>query len=757
MGLTALAGWYFDIPLLRKGSPKFSSVAPNAALCFILSSISFAGVFFFRDIKIVTTAKLISWLVITIAVLTLLESLFEFDLYIDDFLIQVNSIKFDPTDTVKMADVTILNFIMLNLMLIFPYLRSKNFFLIFIAFPFFSSILALAGFAYDVSALYSIGNFYRISIYTSIGFAILSIGILLQCKETFFVKTFYSKNVGGILLRKLLPLALLLIITVKFFKSYAISAGLFSIEFGEAIESVVELILLVILIVWNAGKIMVAESRLNVIRSQNQFLANIVESSSDAIHAQDMNGIITSWNKGAEKIYLYKANEIIGKHISSLISEDKKNGIELLYSMAVSDSSKAQFETTRVRKDGQLLSISAGRSLIKDQNGNIIGISTIERDITEQRRTQYALLESERSFKNIVETAQEGVWIGNTDGIITYVNKRMTDLLGTTPERIIGLHFSDFMDEEGINVARAQLEKRKNGISDVYENKFRKTNGKFFHALISSSPIIKDGKVTGTLGMISDITTRKLAEQELIKINSELESRVKERTLELTSANKELESFAYSVSHDLRAPLRGIDGFSIAILEDYKDKLDDDGKNYLTRIRAGTQKMGVLIDDMLRLSRINRNEVSRKNLDLSAIAKNIAEVLQNTSIEHSVVFNIEPEITIYADPNLMSILLENLLSNSWKFTSKIQNPKIVFGKFIENNETIYFVRDNGIGFDTKYADKLFGPFQRMHSSKDYEGTGIGLATVKRIVQKHGGRVWAESEVNKGSTIFFTIK
>jgi len=236
----------------------------------------------------------------------------------------------------------------------------------------------------------------------------------------------------------------------------------------------------------------------------------------------------------------------------------------------------------------------------------------------------------------------------------------------------------------------------------------------------------------------------------------ELELRVRERTQELQIANKELESFSYSVSHDLRAPLRGIDGFSQILLEDYHEKLDDEGKKHLNRIRASTQRMGVLIDDLLELARMGRAELHRKPVSLSDIARELVAELRNEEQGRAVRCEIHDGLVAEADPRLVRVVLANLLGNAWKFTSKTRQPHIAFGAEPRDAGTAYFVRDNGAGFDMAYAGKLFQPFQRLHGESEFPGTGIGLATVHRIVTRHGGRIWAEGSVNGGATFFFTL-
>jgi light-regulated signal transduction histidine kinase (bacteriophytochrome) len=224
----------------------------------------------------------------------------------------------------------------------------------------------------------------------------------------------------------------------------------------------------------------------------------------------------------------------------------------------------------------------------------------------------------------------------------------------------------------------------------------------------------------------------------------------------LDAVNKELAAFSYSVSHDLRAPLRSIDGFSQALLEDYDDKLDDDGKKYLERIRQATQSMGRLIDDMLNLSRVTQSEFYQEPVDLSKMVHAIADTHQERNPLNGLTLSIQKNIIVRGDQRLMNIALTNLLDNAWKFTGKQEHPQIEFGATVKNGKKIIFVRDNGVGFDMIYAGKLFGTFQRLHRFDEFPGTGIGLAIVLRVINRHGGKVWAESEVGKGATFFFTL-
>lgn len=258
--------------------------------------------------------------------------------------------------------------------------------------------------------------------------------------------------------------------------------------------------------------------------------------------------------------------------------------------------------------------------------------------------------------------------------------------------------------------------------------------------------------------LLDDLALRSAELEAAHKVTqTELERQVAERTLELANVNQELEAFSYSVAHDLRAPLRSLDGFSQALLEDYADKLDAEGKRYLRHIRESAQQMARLIDALLTLSRVTRSELHREPVDMTALARSVVARLQRDAPERRAEFVISDGLVANGDARLLGVILENLLGNAWKFTGKRPVARIEFGVREEDSRRAYFVRDNGAGFDMAYADKLFGVFQRLHSAAEFEGTGIGLATVQRIVRRLGGRVWANGEVGRGATFHFTLE
>ena len=381
----------------------------------------------------------------------------------------------------------------------------------------------------------------------------------------------------------------------------------------------------------------------------------------------------------------------------------------------------------------------------------------------ERKRTEEGLQQSEERLRLALRATRLGTWDWNVLSKTLTWSDNVESIFGLAPGSFKGT-YEAFLEcihpEDRDFVAQLLVQAFEQRQTSEWENEYRivcpdgtirwlSSSGQYFYN--------ETDQLIRMLGTCWDITERKRVEQEIRELNEQLERRVVERTAQLEAANKELEAFSYSVSHDLRAPLRHIDGFSKALLERYADNLDDKGKHYLQRIRVGTQRMGELIDDLLTLSRMTRSEMHRTKVDLSAIALNIATELSQTQPERKVEFAIAPGLIADGDARLLRVVLENLLNNAWKFTSNRVDSQIEFGVILhEEAKIVYFLRDNGAGFDMTYANKLFGAFQRLHTAAQFPGTGIGLATVQRIIHRHGGRVWAEGAVEQGATFYFTL-
>jgi PAS domain S-box-containing protein len=371
----------------------------------------------------------------------------------------------------------------------------------------------------------------------------------------------------------------------------------------------------------------------------------------------------------------------------------------------------------------------------------------------ELARANDLLKTSEARYRGAFDNMLEGCQIIGFDWRYLYLNDSAVKHGRSTRDELLGRtmmeKYPGIDDTEVFRTLRHCMAERS---PHRMENKFDYDDGSSAWFDLSIQPVPE-----GIFILTLDITERRKAEEEIRRLNAELEQRVIERTSQLEAANKELEAFSYSVSHDLRAPLRGIDGWSQALLEDYGGQLDEQGQTYLNRVRSETQRMGQLIDDMLELSRITREEMRTGRVSLSTIARTIAAQLQESEPKRHIEFDIQPGLIAHGDARLLDVALSNLLSNAFKFTGKIPNAHIEFGQTEMQGERVFFVRDNGAGFDMAFAKKLFGAFQRMHKPSEFPGTGVGLAIVQRIIHRHRGRVWAESTVNHGATFYFTLE
>jgi PAS domain S-box-containing protein len=389
---------------------------------------------------------------------------------------------------------------------------------------------------------------------------------------------------------------------------------------------------------------------------------------------------------------------------------------------------------------------------------------TLERTIRyglERHRAQRRAHFNEQRLKLAVEAANIGLWDWDVEAGQSYFSPQWKAQLGHADHEVGDLprEWSDRLHPADRDRTLAHLREAVRDPSFVYEDEFRlRHRDGSYRWIHTRGAVLRDkaGRARRVFGAHVDITHRRETENAVRQLNAELEQHVSLRTAELAAVNRELEAFSYSVSHDLRSPLRAIDGFAQALAEEYYGALPAEAQHYIDRVRAGAKRMGELIDDLLILARVARSDMRRQAVDLSTLADEIAANLRSQAPERRVSLAIEPGHVVTGDPGLLRLALENLLANAWKYTGKRREAHIAFGAEGGNGDRVFFVRDDGAGFDPLYADKLFGPFQRLHGPGEFEGTGVGLAIVHRIIQRHGGRVWAEGAVDHGATFYFTV-
>ena len=534
-------------------------------------------------------------------------------------------------------------------------------------------------------------------------------------------------------------------------------------------------------------------------------LAAIVDNSNDAIISRDRRNIITSWNRAAERLFGYSANEAIGRDIGMIVPPDRLDEVRRSRNMHGRNYLIANHETVRVHKSGRRLDVAVTASPIYDDRGELASVALIFRDTGERKRelALMQLLESLSRAANEATTPEvalraclekicgHGDWpLGHVATFApggpaggapqSYWHTRspgaFIDLIAAEPQ------YTDYAGE-GRFAATAVRERRPLWCDDFGHPSLagghrisqllkcglhsgfvfpvfvgREIAGVLeFFALEKRAPDTMLLDVVGSVaGQLARVIERSRAAAELARLNAELETRVARRTAELEAANKELDSFSYTIAHDMRAPVRAINGFSELVLKATADKLDARTADYLKRVIRGSHHMSDLIDDLLNLARLSRQEMKREDFDLGRVAAAAVAALREAEPARTVEVTIAPGMMVYGDAGLARALLDNLIGNAWKFTSKTERPSIAVGREQRDGRTVYTVRDNGAGFDMQYAHKLFAPFQRLHHSHEFEGTGIGLATVKRIVQRHEGAVGIESTPGVGTCVWFTL-
>jgi PAS domain S-box-containing protein len=490
-------------------------------------------------------------------------------------------------------------------------------------------------------------------------------------------------------------------------------------------------------------------------RQTGVYNRSLIEASLDPLFTIAPNGKITDVNNAAEKVTGLSREQLIGTDFADYFTDPgrARAGYEQVFREGLVQDYGLEIR----RCDGHVTPVLYSAAVYRDDAGQVIGVCATARDVTELKRAVEAVRRASAYNRSLLEASLDPLLTINPDGKITDVNNAAEKVTGLSRQQLMGTDFADYFSDPG--KARAGYEQVfREGLINDYELEIRHRDG-YVTPVLYNAAVYRDeaGEVIGVFAAARHISERKRAEEEIRKLNQEIDERVRRHTAELEATNKNLEAFTYSVSHDLRSPLRHIDGFSKLLLEEYSVDLPEDARRYLSRIREGTRRMGMMVDDLLNLTRVGRKELSMQLTGLSSLLEEAIRDLKPEMAGREIEWRIGKLPFVECDPALVKQVFANLLSNALKFTRLRERAVIEVGETRQDGRAVIFVRDNGVGFSMKYVDKLFGVFQRLHRPEDFEGTGIGLATVQRIVHKHGGRTWAEGELNKGATFYFTLE
>jgi PAS domain S-box-containing protein len=575
--------------------------------------------------------------------------------------------------------------------------------------------MAMVGYVYEASSLYAFGRYGSITAHTALAFVILAAGVIAARQHDGLMSLISKPSPGGDLTRRLLPAALLLPVLLGWLRLLGERGGWYNTAVGFALLAVVLSVTFILLTIQSA----VLVDRANALqRHAERGLAAIVNASHDAIISVSLEGTIQSWNSGAERLYGYTATEAIGQSVRLIVPADRQDEFSgILASIAAGGSGVTSLETIRVTKAGRLVDVSSTVSPIRSPTGEIVGASSAARDVTEQRQI-------EERFRLAVEASTSGITLTDATGRIVLVNGKVERMFGYERHELVG--------------QRVELL-----VPDRNPACGRRKDGSEFPAEIGLNPLeTREGPLT--LSVIVDISER----QAMLR-------KLEEQAAELQRSNDELMQFAYVASHDLQEPLRMVSSYTELLGSRYRGQLDERADKYIRHIMDGATRMQQLIRDLLDFARVGRQARPKAPVDLHNVAQRVVRDLKPLIDASQAEIVIQPLPTVMSDDLQMGQVLQNLIGNAIKFRGE-QPPRVIVAAEREGNAWRVSVEDNGIGIDMRFRDRVFEIFQRLHERGTYDGTGVGLAVVKRIVEQHGGRVWFESTPGQGTRFSFTI-
>ena len=764
-GLLVLAGWAWNLDPLKRGFPGLVAVNPATAVAFMLGGLSLwlqrrepAGIP--RNAATsVYPARGAALLMVAIGALRLGGYGLGWDHDIDQLLFTDKLLADTPSLPNRMAPNTAFNLVLLGLalfMLDVTTVRNRRPSELFAACAGLIALLALFGYVYQVTQLYGVAAYIPMALHTAIVSCVLALGLLCARPDRGVMALVTSASMGGSLVRRLFPTMVLAMFVLGWLRLEGQRRGLFGLEPGIALYTIANIALFGVLVGWSASALHRLEGeRAHAEAARDKALAlnrMIMDNSLDVICAIDGDGRFVKVSAASEQLWGYAPSELVGRAYADMVHPDDAAMTAEVAASIMDGRPTVDFNNRYLRKDGSTIEIDWSAAWSKPDGM----MFCVARDATRRKLAEQRLRQSEEHVRSIIDTAQDAFVAIDADGVVTDWNAQSETAFGWPRAEAIGHRLSEIIIPLRYRQAHEQGLRRflETGQGAVLN---RRIELSALHRSGSEFPIeltiwpLKTGESFRFNAFIRDITERKQTEQAILALNAELTA----NAVMLQQTNDELESFSYSVSHDLRAPLRHIDGYARMLQEDAADKLDGDMQRYLDTIGDSARRMGMLIDDLLAFSRLGRQPVERIMVDMNALAEHALQEVAGARPDASRV-RMTPLPAAHVDPILLRQVWVNLLSNALKYSAtRGDAAQIDISGERDGNVTRYRVRDNGVGFDMRYADKLFGVFQRLHGQDEFEGTGVGLAIVHRVITRHGGRVWAEAEPDRGAT--FTIE
>jgi len=760
LAMLVMLGWALDLSYLKSGHPSLPSMKPNTAIGFALAGTALI-LMGRRTARSARTGRWLACAIVMLGGLTLVEYAAGWNLGIDELLFVDATASGVPG---RMSGATAINFVLIGAALLAldvsgsgPTRRPTEWMALLAA---FSALLALLGHAYGVESLYRVPPYTPVALHTALGFLVLSVTVLFQRPDEGIMRLVSSDSPAGTIARRLLPAAVFGPAFIGWLRLQGERAGLYDNRFGLALFASTCIVMFVVLVWWNAHALLSSDRARRTaeatVQDSEEDLRLTLWSIGDGVISADSGGRVTRMNPVAERLTGWAADEAMGRSLDEvlhIVDEKTRQPMpRLAHACADGATLGPSTQGLLLSRDGIERAIADSGAPIRAADGEHRGTVIVFRDQTEERRAARELRESEARKTAVMDAALDAIVVMNHDGRIAEFNAGAERTFGYHRHEVLGQPLAELLvpsslrDRHDAGLARYLACGEHRMLGQRMELPALRRDGSEFPAEVAIVRIAGDGPPVFT-GYIRDVTDRRrAAEAEALRLAKE--------TAE--AANVELEAFSYSVAHDLRAPLRAINGFSAALAEDCADQLDAEGRHLLGKITRGSVEMSHLIDGLLDLSRLSRAEIHRKSVNLTALARDVVEQLRAAAPERSLEFVAPDDLVVEADPHLSRVLLENLLNNAWKFSRGRTPARIELGREEAEGAPAFFVRDNGAGFNMARMRNLFAPFRRLHSKEQFEGDGIGLATVHRIIRRHGGRVWAEGEEGQGATFHFTL-